>query len=150
MLTTELFENRWFRNLLNQTCIAKNQSALQLLIADDSVEVRQSLRKLLQPIEGLEIVAEAGNARETLEKFRQQQPQVVLMDVKMPGGNGLDIAKIIKQERPACIVIIFTNFASEEFRRIARQNGADYFFDKSAEFEQVVQIIEEQSRQQRR
>jgi len=114
---------------------------LQLLIADDSTEVRHSLRRFLSTLEGLEIVGEAVDAVDALEQTRQLKPDIVLLDIKMPRGNGLDVAARIRQDLPSCEIIILTNYASKEFRRSAAEKGVRYFFDKSTEFEVIPSVI---------
>jgi len=114
---------------------------LQILIADDSTEVRNSLKKFLARFEHLQIVAEATDAVEALNKTLQLKPDLLLLDIKMPKGSGLEVAEKIKKQLPECIIIMLTNFASNEFRNRAIEKGVDFFFDKSSEFEKVADVI---------
>jgi DNA-binding NarL/FixJ family response regulator len=70
------------------------------------------------------------------------QPDFVVLDIWMPGGSGIDALKFIKRSLTVPVVIILTNYPSPEYRQACLQEGADYFFDKSHEFEKVLEVIE--------
>ncbi len=114
---------------------------MKLLIIDDFNEVRNSLKKLLFPIPGLEITGEAKDAAEAIDKIKKLEPNLVILDISLPDGNGLDVLKEIKKIRPGIKVILLTNFATEQFRQKGFELGADYFFDKSTEFEKVFDVV---------
>jgi DNA-binding NarL/FixJ family response regulator len=71
----------------------------------------------------------------------QYRPQVVLLDIYMPGESGMDVLKKIKLIDRSCTVAMFSNFADSCYRSIARACGADHFFDKSKEFQKVHELI---------
>ena len=114
---------------------------MQILIADDCREVRNSLKKFLLRFEHLQIVAEATDAIEALNKTLLLKPDLLLLDIKMPKGSGLEVAEKVKKQLPKCIIVMLTNFASTEFRNRAAEKGVDFFFDKSSEFEKVADVI---------
>lgn len=114
---------------------------MKLLIIDDFKEVRTALKKLLSPIKGLVIIGEAKNSAEAIDKTKKLKPDIVLLDIGMPDGNGFEILTKIKKLRPDTKVILLTNFAAEQFRKKGLELGAGYFFDKSAEFDKVFNTI---------
>jgi DNA-binding NarL/FixJ family response regulator len=69
------------------------------------------------------------------------RPDVAILDVRMPRGSGVDVLRTLKRDNPAATVIILTNFIDPEARQLCMAQGADYFFDKSIEFEQAVAVL---------
>lgn len=88
---------------------------IKVLLVDDHALIRQGLAKILALDPQLQIVGEAANGNEAVEKTRQYQPDVVLMDINMPGMNGLEATRIIKQEFPEIGVIALTIHDDEEY-----------------------------------
>lgn len=117
------------------------QDALKLLIADDSLIIRKRLTNELSKLEGVEIVAQAQDVQEAQQLFQQHKPDAVVLDIRMPGGNGIDVLRYIKEQRPETIVIILTNFHEEHYRKACLKAGADYFLDKSNEFDTVFALL---------
>ncbi|NNJ51920.1 MAG: response regulator transcription factor [Ignavibacteriaceae bacterium] len=115
---------------------------LRVVIVDDSNLVRERLVKMLGAVPNLEIVGEAANSQNALEVFRDQKPHVVIVDIKIPGENGIEVLKKIKKINQAVIVIIITNYPFTQYRTKCLENGADYFFDKSNEYSEVIRTIE--------
>jgi len=112
-----------------------------VFIVDDSPVVRDRLVQLIDEVPQVEVVGEADIAFEAIQSIRRLRPQVVVLDISMPGGSGMYVLETIKKERPQPIVIMLTNFATDQYRRKCRQLGADYFFDKSSEFEQISDVL---------
>lgn len=106
---------------------------IRVLLADDHRLVRAGLRVLLQSIEGVQVVAEAGNGYEALQLSEQHQPDIVIMDIGMDGLNGLEAAARLAKFSPAPRVIILSMHATEEYVRRALQAGAVGYLLKGAE-----------------
>jgi DNA-binding NarL/FixJ family response regulator len=119
------------------------QPSLKVLIADDSTLLRERLVGLICEIEGVEVVGQAGNAPEALEAIRQSKPDAVILDIRMPGGNGIQVLEALKKSSMEPVVIVLTAFPYPQYRKKCLQAGAKYFFDKSTEFEQVAEVIEQ-------
>jgi DNA-binding NarL/FixJ family response regulator len=105
---------------------------IRVLIADDHDLVRAGLRALLQGIAGVEVVAEAGDGREVLRLVEVHRPNVVLMDVLMPGLNGLEATARIADEYPGVRVLILSMNSAEEFVIQAVRAGATGYLLKNA------------------
>jgi len=111
----------------------------KVLIADDLPQARDGLRTLLDTFPEIEIVGEAADGREAVRMAKTVQPDVVLMDVEMPGMNGLDATRLIKSSWPKIVVIVLTIHSSHQMEALAA--GADAFFCKGASTEELVEAI---------
>jgi len=114
---------------------------MKVLIADDSQIVRERLAYLLGDVEGVEIVGQAEDAVEGSNLAETLRPDVAILDVRMPRGSGLDVLRSIKRANPSATVIVLTNFVDPEARQLCLARGADYFFDKSIEFDKAVDVL---------
>lgn len=86
----------------------------RILIVDDHDVVREGLRALLSRREGFEIVGQAGSVAEALAEAHRSQPDVVVMDVRLPDGSGIEACRDIREERPETKVIMLTSYADED------------------------------------
>ena len=117
---------------------------IRVLLADDHALVRAGFRALLQSLPDMEVVAEAGDGREALRLIGLHQPDVVLMDIGMPGLNGLEAAARIVEESPHIRVIILSMHATEEYVLRALRAGAGGYLLKdagTAELELAVRAV---------
>jgi DNA-binding NarL/FixJ family response regulator len=116
---------------------------VRVLIVDDSLLLRERLCCRLGSIEGIEIAGKASDVPGGIEAFRKVEPDVVVLDLLMPGGSGIDVLEAIKRERPSTIVVILTNHPLPQLMKKSREAGAEYFFDKTQEFGKVAQVLRE-------
>ncbi|MDQ3687733.1 MAG: response regulator transcription factor [Acidobacteriota bacterium] len=114
---------------------------MRVLIADDSSLVRERLCAALSEIEGIEIVGQTPDAQIIVDFVRRLSPEVVVMDIRLRGGNGIDALRTIKRGVPAPIVLVFTNYAHAEYREKCMDAGADFFFAKSSEFKVMLKTL---------
>ena len=103
---------------------------MQVLIVDDHVIVREGLRALLEPCEDIEVVGEATSGQEAIDAVTKLHPDVVLMDITMPGINGLEAARRIYDEHPDVKVLILTMHEEDEYFFNALEAGASGYFVK--------------------
>lgn len=96
-----------------------------VLVADDHSILREGLRALLSNTSDLEVIGEAEDGQDTIEKVRQLQPQLVLLDLSMPVINGTEAIRVIKQRNPEIKIIVLTVHKSEEYVRATLDAGAD-------------------------
>src|SRR5680860_836547 len=87
---------------------------LRVMLVDDHEVVRQGLRSLLETEEDIEVVAEADSGKNAVHFARIQNPEVVVMDVRMPEGSGVEACRAIRDESPATQVIMLTSFSDDE------------------------------------
>jgi two-component system, NarL family, response regulator DevR len=116
---------------------------MKILIADDSLVIRTSLKKLIATVNGTELVAEATNVFDTIKKIKEVKPDLLILDIIMPGGSGFDVMQTVREQDYKITVIVLTNFADEFNRKRSVEEKADYFLDKSNEFMKVVDICNE-------
>ncbi len=105
---------------------------IRVLLAEDQEMVRGALAALLSLEEDIEVVAEAGRGEEVLPAALKTQPDLALLDIEMPGGNGLDAARLIHQRIPGCRIVILTTFGRSGYLRQAMESGAVGFLLKDA------------------
>lgn len=119
---------------------------ITILIVDDTIRVREELKTVLQLVEGLVIVGEATNGVEALQLTEELNPDVVLMDLEMPGLDGFEATRQIKQRDPAQAVIVQTLHESDDDRRRANEAGADAFVVKGSGSEKLAEAIRQANR----
>jgi two-component system response regulator DesR len=114
---------------------------IRLLLAEDQELVRQALRALLEMQDDFEVVASVGRGDEVVEAARAARPDVALLDVEMPGLDGLAAAAVLKAQVPACRVVILTTFGRAGYLRRAMEAGAVGFVVKDAPAETLADAI---------
>lgn len=119
---------------------------IRVLLADDHVLMRTGMRAWLQSMAGVEVVGEASDGREALQLIAKVQPTVVLMDIGMPGLNGLDVTLQATKEFPHVRVLILSMHANEEYVIQALQAGASGYILKDAEPEELELALKAASR----
>jgi DNA-binding NarL/FixJ family response regulator len=115
---------------------------IKIAIADDYPVYREGLQVTLSANENLEVIFEADNGRELLEKMAIQLPDLVIMDYKMPEMDGMAATRIIKDKYPAVKVLVISMYQDEKFIRHLMDNGADGYLLKDAEPEQILSSIQ--------
>ena len=119
---------------------------IRILLADDQALVRSALAALLELEDDFEVVAQVGRGDEVVAAARDQHPDVALLDIEMPGLDGLAAAAALSQEVPTCRVIIVTTFGRPGYLRRAMESGALGFVVKDAPAEQLADAIRRVSR----
>jgi DNA-binding NarL/FixJ family response regulator len=114
---------------------------MKVLIADDSALMRERLETMLSEIEGVSIIGKSMNVIDTLSRVELDHPDVVILDIKMIGGNGIDVLKSIREHHIDSTVIMFTHYPYPQYKRACMEAGADYFFHKATEFEQMLETV---------
>ena len=114
---------------------------MRVLIADDSDVFVRHLVQALGEISGVEIIGRARTGAEALQAVRNSRPEVVILDIRMPEGSGINALEGMKREGLTPIIIVLTNFSYSQYRKRCLQLGARFFFDKSAEFAKVGEVL---------
>jgi len=114
---------------------------MRIFIADDSDILRSHLITMLSDIAGVEIIGEAEDSSGTVEAIERLKPDIVILDIRMPRGDGILALETIKRSKAAPKVIMFTNYPYPQYRKKCTEAGADYFFSKSTEFEDLKETI---------
>jgi two-component system, NarL family, response regulator DesR len=115
--------------------------SVRVLLAEDQAMVRGAIAALLALEEDIEIVAEASRGEEVVALALEAGPDVALLDVEMPGGDGLDAAAALREKLPSCRVIILTTFGRAGYLKRAMENGASGFLLKDAPSSELAKAI---------
>ncbi len=117
-------------------------SNIRIFLADDHTLVRQGIRTILESQPGFEVVGEAGNGRDTLEKIRELKPDLVVLDIGMPELNGLDTTRLIRKEMPRIRILILTMHTHEEYIFQILKTGATGYLLKDAASSELITAVE--------
>jgi YesN/AraC family two-component response regulator len=118
-----------------------SEDSLRVLIVEDSSIVRGRIIRLVSGVEGVKVVGMAVDGTHALALFRELKPDVMLLDIQLPGLNGIELLTRVRSEQAACKVIVLTTYAFDEFRRKCLDLHAEFFFDKALEFPRVVEVL---------
>jgi len=112
---------------------------IQILVVDDHQVVREGIRHLLGQEEDMEFVGQAGNSEEVLSQVEMFSPNIILMDIKMPGVDGIELTRQVKRKHPSCNVIMLTLY--DEYLNQALEAGAKGYLLKDIKREELAQAI---------
>ncbi|MDP2364521.1 MAG: response regulator transcription factor [Ignavibacteria bacterium] len=113
---------------------------MKVMIVDDSEVISRKLEESLMEIEGIEVVGIAEDGLQAIADFTTTDPDIIILDLMIPKMNGLDVLRNIRLKSKTVTIIVLTNYDQSYFRELCTSLGADYFLDKSADFEKVYQI----------
>ena len=116
---------------------------MRVFIADDSEVVAERLKAMLLELPEIEIVGQARDAPEATKSILGLQPDVVILDIRMPTGSGIEGLREIKQRKTAPTVIMLTNYPYPQYRKRCLDAGADFFFDKASEVHKVMEVLKQ-------
>jgi DNA-binding NarL/FixJ family response regulator len=119
--------------------MSSTSNAIRILAVDDHPMFREALAALLSSQPDMNLIAEAANGREAIQQFRAHQPDITLMDLQMPGMNGLDAMAAIRQEFPDARIIILTTYANDV--QNAMNGGAQAYLLKTHLDKQLLGTI---------
>ena len=122
---------------------------MRVFIVDDSKIVCNGLQQMLINIDDVEIVGQAHNAPDAITSISESKPDVVILDIRLPGKNGIDVLKDIRDKKLPIRVIMLTNYPYPQYRKKCEELGADYFFDKVTEIEEIPKVIEKLAKDKR-
>src|SRR5579863_8616053 len=113
----------------------------RILVADDHAVVRRGVRALLESQPGLEVCSEASTGVEAIEYVKKGKPDLVLLDLTMPEMNGLEVARVIREESPETEILIFTmHFSEDVAREVLRCGARGYVLKSDADTELVAAV----------
>lgn len=116
---------------------------MKILIVDDSKIVCNGLQQMLTSIPGVEIVGQAHTGKDAIISISESKPDVVILDIRLPDLSGIDVLADIRAKNLSTLVIMLTNYPYPQYRKKCEELGADYFFDKVSEFDEIPVLIEE-------
>lgn len=116
---------------------------LTVLIVDDSAQLRTRLNAILHELSCVAPVLNAGNYQEACSILENTGIHLAVLDIGLPDKSGIELLRFIQQQYPATKVIIVSNYANHDYRKVCLLAGAIRFFDKSHEFDQLAGAIEQ-------
>ena len=114
---------------------------MRVYVVDDSPLVRDRLVALLSETDGVDVIGTAGNADAGIAGIAREKPDVAILDIRMPTGSGISVLEAVKRAEDPPVVIMLTNYPYPQYRKKCMDAGADYFFDKSSEFQRVTDVL---------
>jgi DNA-binding NarL/FixJ family response regulator len=118
-----------------------SQERTRVLVADDHAVFRYGMRAVLANTPGFEVVGEAANGEEVVKKAAETRPEIVLMDIQMPGMNGIEATRRIVQANPGVGVVVVTMFGDDDSVFSAMRAGARGYVLKGADAEEVIKVL---------
>ncbi len=112
-----------------------------ILIVDDNMNFVDRMIGLLREVTNVGEIHTAADYDEARRMLAEEEPHIVLLDINLPGKNGIELLKMIRKNSPGCEVIMITNHADDYYRDQCHELGAKYFLDKSNDFALVPAII---------
>jgi DNA-binding NarL/FixJ family response regulator len=120
---------------------AATQSNLKVFLADDSAPIRQRVGQMLSS-KAMQVVGEGETPQGCIDGILASTPDVVVLDVQLEGGTGLEVLKAVRRAQPAIAFVVFSNNSGPAYRKRYLAEGALSFLDKSTEFDQLARAIE--------
>ena len=120
---------------------------MKVLLVYDSDILRNHLITILSDLENVDIIGESVDTDSAIKDLKKKKPDLVILDIRMPGEGGIHVLKIAKEKYPGLKIVIFTNYPYPQYRTKCMELGADYFFDKSTETEKMIDEIKQLAKQ---
>jgi two-component system OmpR family response regulator len=118
------------------------QQPVNILVVEDSFPIATRLKSILEEIEAVNEIRHAATLAEAWEMLQLNRVEIMILDISLPDGSGLNFLELVKKNYKLVCVIMFSNHAGRQERELARRNGADHFLDKSLDFDKIAPIID--------
>ena len=117
-----------------------------VFLVEDSLAIRARLAATIRGVEGAELVGEAGTVGAAIDGIRATHPGAVILDLQLEDGSGLEVLRAVRPGSPELHVAVLTNYATDQHRRACIDAGAEFFLDKSSDFQRIREIVQEWTR----
>ena len=114
---------------------------IKIVMADDHAIVREGLKRIVSSIEGMEVIGEAGNGTEVMQRVRELAFDVLVLDLSMPGRSGMELIKLIRGEKPQLRILVLSMHQELQYAVRAIKNGASGYLTKESAPDQLEQAI---------
>ena len=117
---------------------------MKVFVVEDSAAVRERLIEMVRDLEDVEVVGEADTFGRAVTGIRDTMPDVAILDIKLAndGGSGIDVLNALRKELPALRAIVMSNYVTPQHVKASADAGAEYFLDKTSDFERIPEILE--------
>jgi DNA-binding NarL/FixJ family response regulator len=120
---------------------ASAEHAMKIFVVEDSAPVCERLVEIIEEDAGHEVVGQAATEADAIAGITATRPDVGIFDIKLAEGNGIEALAEVKRRLPDLIGIVMSNYATPQHRKASADAGAEYFLDKSADFERITSIL---------
>jgi len=116
---------------------------MKVFVVEDSAAVRERLIEMIREIEDIDVVGEADTFATAVNGIMNTRPDVAVLDIKLAddGGSGIDVLNQVRKGLPEMKAIVLSNYATPQHMKASADAGAEYFLDKSADFERITEIL---------
>ena len=117
---------------------------MKVFVVEDSAAVRERLVEMIRELEDVEVVGEAANYNMAVAGIMNARPDVAILDIKLAddAGSGIDVLNQVRKSIPAMRAIVLSNYVSPQHLKASSDAGAEFFLDKSSDFERIPEILE--------
>jgi DNA-binding NarL/FixJ family response regulator len=123
---------------------------MKVFIVEDSPAICERLVEMIDGVDGNLVVGQADTYDAAVAGIAQSRPDIAIFDIKLARGNGIEALANAKRGQPDLLGIVMSNFATPQHRKASADAGAEYFLDKSADFERITEILSTVQKKQRR
>jgi DNA-binding NarL/FixJ family response regulator len=123
------------------TRTSRNPACKRLFHVEDSVDLRNRIEEELARLTGIEVVGFSGGADDAIRQIRRLQPDLVVLDLQLAEGSGIDVLRSLISANDPPIFIVLTNHSDSRFRTLSLRAGAHHFFDKSTQLEEFIEFL---------
>ena len=116
---------------------------IKIILADDHALVRTGLKRLIDDVEGLSVIAEADNGKDAIEQVKELKPDVAILDINMPELNGIQTTEILRRDYPALKIIIISMHSDELFPQRLLKAGANAYLTKDSGIDEISHAVQE-------
>lgn len=114
---------------------------MKVFLVEDSKVVRERLRDMMAGIAGVELVAEVDNEDDAMRDICAVLPDVVILDLTLVGGSGMEVLRRIRLQPLSMLVIVLTNYSQPQYQKKCLELGADYFLDKTKQISELGELL---------
>ena len=114
---------------------------VKVFVVEDSALVRERLIEMIREVDGVDVVGEADSYGSAVAGIMSTHPDVAILDISLAEGNGIEVLAQVKPHLPGLRGIVLTNYNSPQHLKASADAGAEYFLDKSVDFERITEIL---------
>ncbi len=115
---------------------------MKIFLVEDSAAVRERLVEMISEVSDVSVVGQADNYEDAVAGMMESRPDVAIVDIKLARGNGIEALVAVKRQLPGLKGVVISNYATPQHMKASADAGAEYFLDKSADFEKITEILE--------
>lgn len=115
---------------------------MTVFLVDDSAPLRERLVELLSCLPDLKVAGQASGVEEAVKAIGEVQPDLVVLDLQLADGSGIEVLERVKDHTPFPVVIVLTSYPYPHYRRRCLEAGAEFFFEKQSEFSQFIEVLQ--------